>query len=407
MKRTFSWAVILAFLCTAFAIQAAAQAGSLGTVKGVCKDDQGNPIADAQVLWHNDDNGRTYKLKTNKKGEYFSLGIEPGMYTITLTKDGKELFKQDKEKVEVEEKTFDIDIKQQQKEQIQATAKQQGMTAEQVQARLAEQKKVEQYNASIKEVNEKLKAANTALQAQPPNYDAAIASLSDATQMVPNEDLVWYRLGAAYLDSTKGVTDPAEKVKRNTEAYNDIKKAIDLKKSGQTSSTPGAAPAGAPASKKPEETAADNARLAAYYDNLGSAAARVGKADEAADAYKQAAQLDPARAANYYFNLGVVLHNNAKDADGKKQAAAAFDKAIAADPNKADAYYLKGTDLISLATADSSGKLSAPEGTAEAFQKYLELQPNGTHAEEAKQMLAALNASIESSYGKKGAPKKK
>ena len=404
MKRNFSlMMLLLAVLLTVLAIPVVAQTGALGTVRGACKDDQGNPIADAQVIWHNDDNGRTYKLKTNKKGEYFSLGIEPGTYTITLTKDGKQLFTQSKEKVEVEEKQFDIDIKQQQKEQIQATAKQQGMTAEQVQQRLAEQKKVEQYNASIKEVNEKLKAANTALQAQPPNYDSAIASLNEASQMVPNEDLVWYRLGAAYLDSTKTVADPAEKLKRNTEAYNDIKKAIDLKKNSQAGATPGAAPA----TKKPEDTAADNARLAAYYDNLGGAAMRLGKSEEAEDAYKQAAQLDPAHAANYYFNLGVVLHNSAKDADGKKQAAAAFDKAIAADPNKADAYYLKGTDLISLATADSSGKLSAPEGTAEAFQKYLELQPNGAHAEEAKQMLAALNATVETGYGKKGAPKKK
>jgi tetratricopeptide (TPR) repeat protein len=401
MKRNFDLMVLmLAVLCAALATPVLAQTGALGTVKGVCKDDQGNPIADAQVVWHNDDNGRIYKLKTNKKGEYFSLGIEPGTYTITLTKDGKQLFTQSKEKVEVEEKQFDIDIKQQEKEQIQATAKQQGMTAEQVQQKLAEQKKVEQYNAGIKEVNEKLKAANTALQAQPPNYDSAIASLNEATQMVPNEDLVWYRLGAAYLDSTKALTDPAEKLKRNTEAYNDIKKAIDLKKNGPT-------PGAAPATKKPEETAADNARMAAYYDNLGGAAARLGKAEEAEDAYKQAAQLDPAHAANYYFNLGVVLHNTAKDADGKKQAAAAFDKAIAADPNKADAYYLKGTDLISLATADSSGKLSAPEGTAEAFQKYLALQPNGAHAEEAKQMLAALNANVETGYGKKATAKKK
>ena len=404
MKRNSSvMTLLLAVLLAALAIPVAAQTGALGTVRGVCKDDQGNPIADAQVVWHNDDNGRSYKLKTNKKGEYFSLGIEPGTYTITLTKDGKQLFTQSKEKVEVEEKEFNIDIKQQEKEQIQETAKQQGMTAEQVQQRLAEQKKVEQYNASIKEVNEKLKAANTALQAQPPNYDSAIASLNEATQMVPNEDLVWYRLGAAYLDSTKAVPDPAEKLKRNTEAYNDIKKAIDLKKNGQAGATSGAAPA----TKKPEDTATNNAQLAAYYDNLGAAAARVGKPEEAEDAYKQAAQLDPTHAANYYYNLGVVLHNTAKDADGKKQAAAAFDKAIAADPSKADAYYLKGTDLISLATADSSGKLSAPEGTAEAFQKYLELQPNGAHAEEAKQMLAALNATVETGYGKKGAPKKK
>ena len=147
--------------------------------------------------------------------------------------------------------------------------------------------------------------------------------------------------------------------------------------------------------------------MAAYYDNFGAAAARLGKGDEASEAYKQAAETDPAHAGNYYYNLGVVLHNTAKDADGKKQAAAAFDKAIQADPNKAEAYYLKGTDLISLSTADSSGKLSAPDGTAEAFQKYLQLQPNGPHAEEAKQMLAALNQSIETGYGKKTATKKK
>jgi len=29
------------------------------TVKGTCKDAQGNPIAGAQVTWHNNDNGRT------------------------------------------------------------------------------------------------------------------------------------------------------------------------------------------------------------------------------------------------------------------------------------------------------------------------------------------------------------
>jgi hypothetical protein len=52
--------------------------------------------------------------------------------------------------------------------------------------------------------------------------------------------------------------------------------------------------------------------------------------------------------------------------------------------------------------------LSAPEGTAEAFQKYIELQPSGPHTEEAKQMLAALNQPVESSYGtKKGTTKKK
>jgi tetratricopeptide (TPR) repeat protein len=395
--------MLLAIVCAGLVIPAMAQTGALGTVKGVCKDDKGNPIADAQVIWHNQDNGRTYKLKTNKKGEYFSLGIEPGKYTITLNKDGKELFTQKDYQVNVDEMTFDIDIKAQQQQAIQDTAKAHGLTPEQVQQMQEEKKRVDEYNANVKQVNEKLKAASAALQAQPPNYDTAIASLNDATQMVPNEGRVWCQLGSAYLASSSGQADPAEKTKRYTEAYTDLQKGIDLE---NKESEAQAAATGAPP-KKPEDAAADATRKASCYNNLGSAALHTGKADEAANSYKKAADLDPAHAGAYYFNLGVVLHTSAKDADGRKQAAAAFDKAIAADPNKAEAYYLKGADLIALATSDNSGKLSAPEGTAEAFQKYLELQPNGPHAEEAKQMLAALNQTIETGYGKKSAPKKK
>ena len=66
--------------------------------KGVCKDAEGNPIADAVVVWANQNNGQRYPLKTNKKGEYFSLGIAAGSYTVTLYKNAddakanKELF---------------------------------------------------------------------------------------------------------------------------------------------------------------------------------------------------------------------------------------------------------------------------------------------------------------------------
>src|ERR1700674_3016089 len=66
-------------------------AQATGTVKGVCKDAQGNPIVGANLEWANTDNGRKYNLKTNKKGEYFSLGIESGKYKVTLTQDGKQL----------------------------------------------------------------------------------------------------------------------------------------------------------------------------------------------------------------------------------------------------------------------------------------------------------------------------
>lgn len=422
MKRNVFYVLMISVFSMVFALPALSQTA---TVKGTCKDAQGNPIAGAQVTWHNNDNGRTFNLKTNKKGEYFSLGIDVGTYTVTLSKDGKELDKANNYKVTTDELTLDFDLKASQEQAVQDTAKAKGMTPEQVKAMQEQQAKVEQYNKSIGTVNEKLKAATAAEQATPPNYDSAISLLTEASQMVPNEDLVWFRLGGAYLDSARIQTDPAEKTKRFTEAYNDLQKAIDLK-TGKTpeAGAPGAPPAnGQPAqgnaqpgnaappqpAKTAVQSALDNQRMAAYYDNFAAAAARIGKSDEAVNAYQQAATLDPPHAGQYYFNLGAVLTNSnaTNDAKIRKQAVDAFDKAIAADPSRADAYFWKAQNLVGLATTDPSGKILAPDGTTEAYQKYLELQPTGPHADESKQMLAALNATVETSYGKKGAKKTK
>ena len=426
MKRNFLYLLAVSMLSLLLATPAFSQATA--TVQGTCKDAQGNPIADAQVTWHNNDNGRTYKLKTDKKGKYFSLGLDPGTYTVTLSKGGKDIDKVNNFKVEVGElPPLDFDEKQAQQQEVEQTAKEKGITPEEVKKMQEEQEKAAAYNKNIGAVNEKLKAATADEQANPPNYDAAIATLNEATQMVPNEDLVWFRLGGAYLDSARTQTDPAEKTKRYAEAYNDLQKAIDILKS-KTQPAPAAAPANGqppangqsaqgnpptaasatPPAKNPVQTVTDKQRMAAYYDNFAAAAANVGKSEDAANAYRQAAELDPSHAGQYYFNLGAVLTNSNKtnDPNVRKEAIDAFDKAIAADPNRADAYFWKGQNLIGMATTDSSGKIIAPDGTTESYQKYLELQPNGPHAEEAKQMLAALNATVETSYGKKGTKKK-
>jgi len=395
MKRNLGYAVLVAILCAIFAVPAVSQSA---TVKGVCKDAQGNPIADAQVVWHNNDNGRTFTLKTNKKGEYFSLGLDPGKYLITLSKDGKELDSVKNYQIGSDETILDFDLKKTQEQAVQDTAKKQGMTPEQVKQMQEQAANAEKYNANIKVINEKLSAATAATKSAPPDYDKAIALMDEAVAMAPNEDLVWFRKGAIYLDSAKAQTDVAEKTKRNTEAFNDLQKAVDLRKTAMANSaagTPGKPPApGGPS---------DNTKMAAYYDNLGIAAGRIGKTDDAVNAYNQAATLDPANAAHYYLNLGILLTNaNMKsDPTVTKQAVEAFDKSIAADPKNADAYYFKGSNLIGLAKMDSNSKVVAPPGTAEAFQKYLELQPNGPHAAEAKSMLALVGSTLETTYGTK------
>ncbi len=52
-------------------------------------------------------------------------------------------------------------------------------------------------------------------------------------------------------------------------------------------------------------------------------------------------------------------------------------------------------------------KMVAPEGTSEAFNKYLELQPEGPYAQSAKDLLASIGATIQTTYGKKKATKTK
>lgn len=272
-----------------------------------------------------------------------------------------------------------------------------------------EQAKRDKHRANIQGVQEKLKTAGEMMRAQPPRYDQAIAILTEATQMAPDQDVVWYRLGVAQLKSANVQADAAEKAKRSSQAYNDLEKAIDVFKAAkdqaapENSSKPPCSINGVCTHVETVKTGAisDNHRLAVYYSNLGDAAARLEKHDEAVQDFQQAAQLDLAYAGTYYFDLGILLRNTAKSTEQRKQAVEAFDKAIAADPNQAAAYYLKGEVLFGMITTDGKGKIVPPPGTAEALEKYLELQPNGPYAQPAKSFLAALNTAVESSYGVK------
>jgi hypothetical protein len=47
-----------------------------------------------------------------------------------------------------------------------------------------------------------------------------------------------------------------------------------------------------------------------------------------------------------------------------------------------------------------------PDGTTEAYQKYLELSPTGRFSESAKQTLVALGSTVETTYKKAGGKKK-
>jgi tetratricopeptide (TPR) repeat protein len=379
MKQYF---VLLALLIVVAGLCASpAFAQDTGAVKGACQDADGKPIVGATVEWQNTENGRKYDIKTNSKGEYFSLGIQLGHYKVTLLgPDGKEIFHYNGFAASSNENTLDFDMKKEAAAAAQGT----GLTPEQIKQQQEQAAKVSKENTTIKGLNEKLAAAKTAADAG--DFETAIAQVTEATQTDPTRDILWAKLGDYELASVAKQTDAAEKTKRYQATAANYEKAVDLKQKA-LDATP----------QKPPDAVK---QLASYYNNLGKADAQLGKTDDAVKAYNQAAQLDPAGAGMYYFNLGAILTNanTTNNSDMRSAAAQAFDKAIAADPTRADAYYWKGTNLIGAATLQGD-KMVAPPGTAEAFQKYLELAPTGPHADEAKAMLQGLGSTVETSYG--------
>lgn len=347
-------------------------------VKGYVKGPDG-PVVGAQVQLKDSETGRKFTLKSDKKGEFFSIGISPGKYDVTVTKDSKVIYTANGFPVSLNNEVNELDIDLQPTggdQAAQAPAPAPGKA--QAQPKLTEEQKKEmeetqkknaeiaKENLKIGNLNNLLKEAQADMQAK--NYDGAVTVMQQAEQADNGQHYqVLGVLGSAFVAD-----------KKYPEGIDALNKAIALAQND---------PKGKP-------------MMANFYDNLGQAYAKSGKIPEAVDAYNKEAEQDPAQAAGAYYNEGAVLTNTGKADD----ANAAFDKAIQADPNKADAYYQKGVNLLQKGTFDQKTNTTKyPPEAAEALNKYLELQPTGPHAEEAKALLDQMGEKTSSSFkaGKK------
>jgi tetratricopeptide (TPR) repeat protein len=348
--------VILAALVAALCVPVA-WSQAMATVKGNVKDMDGKPMTGVMVEYFAQDTGRKYNLKTDKSGNFFSIGVAPGTYKVTLYgPENKPITFWNGVPVRLSEaeNLFNIDL---QKEKAKAGAQMSEEQKKQVEA-------VQKENTKIKGLNEKL--ALSKQQQDAGQFDAAVQTLAEASQLDPSKDLIWFKLGDAYVAAAKHNQDKAAGKDQYAKAADAYKKAIEIKPT-----------------------------VGAYYNNLGEADARLGNTQDAIAAYTQAAQNDPTDAGKYYFNLGAVLTNSGKVDDANN----AFDKAIQADPTKADAYYQKAVNLLGKATVDKDGKMNAPPDVAANLNKYLELAPDGPNAQSAKDLLAGMGAKIETSFG--------
>jgi tetratricopeptide (TPR) repeat protein len=321
-------------------------------IKGVCKDQEGKVITDGVVELTNTDTGRTLSAKTDKNGEYRVIGLTPGNYDAVLIRNGVKVDTFNRIPVGIgDSREVNFDLKKD-------LAGAKGPSEED----LKKQQEVVKQNEKIKGLNAKLAQARELEKAG--NYDQAIAILQEATTADASKDLLWAYLGDAYVGD-----------KKYPDAVTAFQKAVAL---------------------KPDS--------ALYHNALANAYNKAGQPDKALAEYNQVVQMDPTNAATAYFNIGIVNYNTNKP----DEAVTAFDKSIQLDATRADAYYYKGMALLTKATIAKDGKYSPAPGTVEAFQKYLELKPDGPNAQTAKDTVAMLGGTVETTYGtKKAAPTKK
>ena len=355
-------AILTGALASALAPRAAAQTGS---ISGQILDVNAKPWVGLTVQAVSDQ-GAKQEAKTDNEGKYSIRNLRAGIYTVTITAFPPPNDKQpayDMAKLKVgsgEDQKADANFKD-------IMAKQGAAVQEQMKKNEEAKAKFEGMKAHFTAGNallEQEKAAKAELQkATPDQRDAAkqkLAGLADqaateykaAQQEAPEKDtnmhLLWAKLGEAY--DTAG---------RNDEAAQAYQQAITQATASKPDSLPG------------------------YYNNLGNVLARAGKIDEAKAAYTKSAELDPQNAATAWRNFGISLYNANRLGD----AVEPLQKSAQLDPKNAQTWYLLGASLVYKMTIKKVGDKEVPEfapGTIEAYQKAIELDPNGTYGQQAK-----------------------
>lgn len=234
-------------------------------------------------------------------------------------------------------------------------------------------------------------------------YADSEAMMLKVTASDPNLILPWVELGLAQLG-----------LKKYPEAENSFKVALGIDPASvrrahnddfyQQVDAPGVIAPGA--TRNSRNTAGGGVAISGEnrtpdimgvsWASLGEVYAHEGKAADATAAFDSAVKAYPTNAAVYRHNETVSFFQ-AGNSDAQLGAA---NQAIALDPTRAANYYFKAQALVSKATMDpKTQKMTLPAGCAEAYQKYLELEPNGPFSGDAKGVLTAAGLPLKA--GKK------
>jgi len=320
-----------------------AQTGGTGALSGEIRGEQGEPMAGATIVVRSQQAQFRREARTDEAGRFHHPGLSPGQYHLLVMREGQIVWwfpvtlPPNQELLHVE-----INLKE-----LREAARQR-MT---LPAELQEQRESDREAAErMARLNSHYNLGSRLLQEQ--ELERAIEEFQSALAMEPDRGSTYAMLGQAY--AAAGQREAAR------EAY---QKALTL---------------------EPGE--------AAHHNNLATLLAEAGRLDEALQHFRRAAQLDSERSATYQFNLGAVLLNAGRPQEGLPM----LRQASRTDPTLSVAHYFVGVALLDTSPQPAEGRadkpMEAPPGSIEAFQRYLQLEPDGEYAEHARRHLERLGA---------------
>ncbi|HTW46503.1 MAG TPA: carboxypeptidase-like regulatory domain-containing protein [Acidobacteriaceae bacterium] len=378
-------AALLAILLP-FTVNAGAQAGAAGSGKihGLVNDPSGAPLTAGTVSLYaggmtSPTQDAAYTFNVDSSGNFHGDNVKAGTYTIVFrapdTPKDKVVDQLDNVQVNAGQDT-EANIDMSRPAYLAKLTPEERKAIEEAKTKNAA---ILKENATIKNLNADLGKARQ--DDKDKNYADAVALMQKDANIKPDAAVLWVELGIAQ-EGLASASHAAPGQPAWTEAEANLQKGITMDA----------------AAKKP-----DTQMEGAANDKLGEAYASDGKIPESQAAYDAAAKANPAGAGMYYENETIMMDRMSSAYPAAAEGiVAAADKAIAADPNRPIPYYLKGRALVAKATVDQkTGKIVAPPGCAEAYQKYLQLAPSGPFAPDAKAVLSEMTQTQESSYRNK------